>query len=454
MKQLRSLNKYFKKYSSYFVGGILFTAIANLFAVISPVIIRGVIDSVQALLVEYRQLAHLSLAADMRAYIFDSVLWSGLLLLAFALLRGVFMFLMRQTIIVMSRKIEYDQKNEIYAHYQRLDTHFFKTHTTGDLMNRISEDVGRVRMYTGPAIMYFTNMAVITLMSIWGMLRINATLAGWVIAPLPLLAITIYTVNRRIYKKSADIQTQLSALTTTAQETFSGIRVIKSFAQEAYMISFFNRQSAHYKESAVQLSMTEAFYFPAMNLFIGLSLLSTIGIGGMAAIKGIITTGNIAEFVIYINLLIFPISSIGLVASMTQRAAASQKRIDDFLQTKPAIANVSNAITTPVEGAIVFNNVSFTYPHTGIKALSNFSLTINKGEKVAILGATGSGKSTLAHLLLRMYDPESGLLSFNGIASSQYDLQHLREAIAYTPQDAYLFSDTIYNNVKFGKENA
>lgn len=451
MKNLASLNKYFVKYKWRMLLGFLFVATSNIFAVVSPVVVRNVLDKVQQSITKYH---HATFTKGMESEIFTLVLWNGLLLLGLALLRGVFMFFMRQTIIVMSRHIEYDQKNEIYKHYQELNTQFYKTHFTGDLMNRISEDVARVRMYTGPSLMYSVNLIVLSIMCIWGMLRVNAMLTLYVIAPLPLLALSIYIVNSVIFRKSEKIQAQLSGLTTTAQESYSGIRVIKSFVQEANMLRFFNNTSEEYKKSAVNLALTEAIYFPAMNLFIGLSMLSTVFIGGWLAIDGKITAGNIAEFVIYINLLMFPISSIGWVASMVQRASASQKRIDEFLLSKPDIVSPPDAIAHTLQGNIHFSNISFVYPHTGIRALNHFSLDIKPGQKIAVIGKTGSGKSTLAHMLLRMYDVQEGNVLIDNIPVQQLNLQQLRKQIAYAPQEAYLFSDTIYNNIRFGSDHA
>ena len=455
MGHLVALNKYFIKYKWRFGLGLLFVSISNLFAVIPPAVVRNVLDEVIENIRTFHLLGSGTVAEIYQHEIFMMVLWYGVLLLGLALLRGIFMFFMRQTIIVMSRFIEYDQKNEVYNHYQELHTHFFKTHFTGDLMNRISEDVSRVRMYTGPSIMYATNLVVLTIMSLWAMLRVNPMLTLYVMLPLPVLAITIYFVNRIIYKKSEQIQSQLSDLTTTAQETYSGIRVIKSFVQEKNMMGFFNKRSEAYKQSAINLSLTEAIYFPAMNLFIGLSMLSTVLVGGYLAIQGKISAGNIAEFVIYINLLMFPISSIGWVASMVQRASASQKRINEFLHTKPEIVSgeLSNR-NGELKGNIRFEHVNFTYPHTGIKALKNFNLDIKAGEKVVVIGKTGSGKSTLANLLLRMYDVQEGKILLDEMNVRDYNLQQLRRQIAYAPQDTYLFSDTIYNNIRFGKDDA
>lgn len=451
MNRLSSLNRYFIKYKLHFFFGIVFVALSNYFTVISPKIVQQTIDHVRKTIDAY---AHNAIPNAVISQVFHYVFISGVSLLGLAILRGLFMFFMRQTLIVMSRRIEYDQKTEIYNHYQQLHTGFFKTHFTGDLMNRISEDVSRVRMYTGPSVMYATNMAVLTIMCIWNMLKVNPMLTFYVFIPLPVMALAIYYVNKIIYKKSSKIQAQLSLLTTTAQETYSGIRVIKSFVQEKNMLSFFETNSEAYRKSTINLSVTEAFYFPSMNLFIGLSMLSTVLIGGYYAINGQITIGNIAEFVLYINLLMFPISSIGMVASMVQRAGASQQRIDEFLSTEPQIVSPANAIQPNLHGNVELKNISFTYPHTGTRALKDFSLSIKAGQKIAVIGKTGSGKSTIAHLLLRMYDPQQGTVLLDGVNVRDMNLQELRRQIAYTPQEAYLFSDTVYNNIKFGKDDA
>jgi ATP-binding cassette subfamily B multidrug efflux pump len=444
MKDLRSVNKYFIKYKWRLLLGMLFVAISSKFAVMPGNVIKDILDQVQDMMT----------AGNKGDAIFSLVFKGGLTLLGLALLRGFFMFMMRQTIIVMSRHIEYDQKNEIYAHYQRLGTQFFKANFTGDLMNRISEDVSRVRMYTGPSVMYFTSVVFLVIFCVWDMLRVDVVLTLCVVAPLPLLALSIFYVNKIIHRKSTRIQAQLSSLTTTAQESYSGIRVIKSFVQERNMMQFFSATSEEYRQSSINLSLTEAVYFPAMNLFIGLSMLSTVLIGGYFAIHGSITTGNIAQFVIYINLLMFPISSIGMVASMTQRADASQKRINEFLDTKPAIISPADAVTTVPTGDVRIDNVTFTYPNTGITALRNFSLHAKRGQKIAIIGKTGSGKSTIAHMLLRMYDADSGSVLFDDLAANRYDVHTLRRCVAYAPQEAYLFSDTVANNIRFGSAEA
>lgn len=430
--------------------GLLFVTISNVFAVLPPIVVRNVMDQVYNNVNTYHLLGDSPLSISFRADVMKLVMYSGLILLGFALLRGIFMFFMRQTIIVMSRHIEYDQKNEVYEHYQKMDTAFFKTHATGDLMSRISEDVSRVRMYTGPAIMYIANLVVLIIMCFYNMFRESAMLTLYVIAPLPLLAFTIFYVNKIVNRKSERIQAQLSGLTTHAQEAYSGIRVIKSFGQEDHILKTFARSSEEYRKSTINLSLTESIYFPAMNLFIGLSTISTVLIGGWQAIEGNITPGNIAEFVIYITMLMFPISAIGWTANMIQRAAVSQRRINEFLQAQPEIYNAPDAIKQHLDGNIEFRNVSFVYPHTGIKALSGFSLKIEKGQRIAIIGKTGSGKSTIAHLLLRMYDVTEGELLLDGTPVKKLDLQSLRQQVSYVPQDVFLFSDTVSNNIAFG----
>jgi len=450
MRHLSVLNKYFIKYKWRLILGLLFVTISNVFAVLPPIVVRNVMDQVYNNVNTYHLLGDSPLSISFRADVMKLVMYSGLILLGFALLRGIFMFFMRQTIIVMSRHIEYDQKNEVYEHYQKMDTAFFKTHATGDLMSRISEDVSRVRMYTGPAIMYIANLVVLIIMCFYNMFRESAMLTLYVIAPLPLLAFTIFYVNKIVNRKSERIQAQLSGLTTHAQEAYSGIRVIKSFGQEDHILKTFARSSEEYRKSTINLSLTESIYFPAMNLFIGLSTISTVLIGGWQAIEGNITPGNIAEFVIYITMLMFPISAIGWTANMIQRAAVSQRRINEFLQAQPEIYNAPDAIKQHLDGNIEFRNVSFVYPHTGIKALSGFSLKIEKGQRIAIIGKTGSGKSTIAHLLLRMYDVTEGELLLDGTPVKKLDLQSLRQQVSYVPQDVFLFSDTVSNNIAFG----
>ena len=381
------------------------------------------------------------------------ILFAGLLLLTFALLRGFFMFLMRQTIIVMSRQIEFDQKNEVYAHYQKLDALFYKVHATGDLMSRMSEDVSRVRMYTGPALMYLVNLVVLIGFSLFYMFSKNPLLSAYVLAPLPLLAVAMYFVNTYIIKKSEYIQSQLSELTTVAQESYSGIRVIKSFFQEQHTWRHFNDKSEQYRKSGLSLSTVEAVYFPVIGLLIGLSTLLTIYIGSIYQLEHKISSGTIAEFVVYINMLTFPVSAIGWVVSNIQRAAASQKRLNEFLQVAPRIENAANSAKISEIKEMRFQSVDFVYEHTGIHAVKHFSLTVQKGEKIAIIGKTGCGKTSIAQLMLRMYDVNKGTILINGKDISGIDIYSLRQLVSYVPQDVFLFSDSIEQNIAFGADD-
>jgi ATP-binding cassette subfamily B multidrug efflux pump len=465
MSSLSSINKYFWKYKWHFLLGMIFIVLSNYFRILTPQVTKYVLNTVEIGLkkdynpsdekikTNYDPLVKVfigSLTKDNSTFK-TKILYSGIILLVLALISGFFMFLMRQTIIVMSRHIEFAQKNEIFNHYQQLDTNFYKTHNTGDLMNRISEDVSRVRMYTGPAVMYLINLAATIGFSVSYMYNENKELTLYVLSPLPILAITIYYVNNIINRKSDKIQSLLSDLTTNAQESYSGIRVIKSFVQEKAMLGFFEKNSEMYRQNSISLAKTEAIYFPAMGLLIGISTLLTIFIGGLYVINGSINIGVIGEFVMYILMLTFPVMAIGWTASMIQRAATSQRRINEFLHTEPVIQNQPSAGIKVLQGNIEFRNINFIYPHTGIHAIKDFSLVINKGEKVAIIGKTGSGKSTIAQLMLRMYDPQKGSILYDGIDIRNIDLSSLRSQISYVPQDVFLFSDSVANNIGFAK---
>ena len=469
MKQLSSLNKYFWKYRWHFVLGFVFVVLTNYFRILAPQLTGFVVNTVVQSIKPPNEKS-INVSKSEKNYDFAvrqvisqfekstsrKILYAGITLFVIAIISGFFMFLMRQTIIVMSRHIEYDQKNEIFSHYQELDTNFYKTHSTGDLMNRIADDVSKVRMYTGPAIMYFINLAAVLAFSIFFMFKSSPKLTLVALAPLPILAIAIYFVNTIINKKSERIQSLLSDLTTNAQESYSGIRVIKSFVQEKAMMGFFKKNSEAYRDNALSLAKTEAIYFPSMALLIGLSTLLTIMVGALDVVNHVpdASVGRIAEFVMYIQMLTFPVSAIGWTASMTQRAVTSQRRINEFLHTEPKIKNEDKPVSASLAGNINLSNVDFIYPHTGIHALKDFSLQINKGEKIAVVGRTGSGKSSLAQLLLHMYDPQKGLIMYDGIPLNKFDVESLRGQISYVPQDIFLFSETVRNNIRFGMNDA
>ena len=460
MKELSALNVFFWKYRARFFIGIVFVIATNYLAVLAPQITGYVVGLVQAKLPGAKPVTTVhnemvTMGIDQIGYYYNFtfaglVTFCSLVILILAIIRGVFMFFMRQTIIVMSRHIEFDQKNQVYEHYQKLDTEFYKTHSTGDLMSRITEDVSRVRMYTGPSLMYLINLVSLIGFCLYNMFSKDLMLSLYVLAPLPILAITIYFVNSIINKKSEEIQGQLSDLTTNAQESYSGIRVIKSFVQEKAMLGFFKKNSELYRQNAVSLAKVEAFYAPAMALMIGLSTLITIYLGGLQALQDPSKVATVIEFVIYINMLTFPVSAIGWTASMIQRAAASQKRLNEFLSIQPNITNPTSPVNSKIKGDIVFNDVSLVFPHSEIKALADFNLHIKAGQKVLILGKTGSGKTTIAQLLTRMYETSTGQILIDGVDVNNFQVQQLRSDIGYVQQDVFLFSDTIQNNMQFG----
>jgi len=482
MRPLLKLNPYFAKYRWHILLGTVFIVLSNLFAVYSPQVVREAIDLIaegvrqMALPVDQRQLpvpemlqvwvgwTGLDLAGRLQDLHDDSavaatVVWIagilGLLYLVFALLKGFFMFLMRQTIIVVSRLIEYDLKNTVFDHYQRLDRAFYKRNSTGDLMNRISEDVGKVRMYLGPAVMYTINLVVLFVMCIGFMLHVNAELTLWTLAPLPVMSVVIYYVSDVINRRSMEVQEQQSRLSTLAQESFSGIRVLKAYAKEPMAVDRFAETAATYRDRSLAQAKVDALFMPAIMLLIGLSTVLTIFIGGMKLIQGdpTVTVGNIAEFVIYVNMLTWPFASVGWVTSLIQQASASMVRINEFLDTPPAIVDEADDLRE-VQGAIEFRNVSFTYPDTGITALSNVSFKIPAGGTLAIVGHTGSGKSTIAELIGRMFDVTSGTVLIDGVPIQRVKLETLRSRLGFVPQDVFLFSDSICNNIAFRLEPA
>lgn len=437
MKSLKHINKYFYKYRLRLLLGVVFVGISNYFAVDGFTYARKAVDFIKK-----------NIHNSDKEFLMSELLHYAAIILGVALLSGIFLFFTRQTLIVMSRLIEYDLKNEIYAKYQQLDISFYKRNNTGDMMNRISEDVSRVRMYIGPAVMYILNTGFRFMLIITAMLQVNTQLTLYVLIPLPVLAIAIYLVSHTINKKSTQIQEQLSDITTQAQEAFSGIRVLKAYGREDYSVGKFDQQSDSYKKHSLSLVKTEALFQPIMLLLIGLSTIFIVYIGGTLVMVGKISYGNVIEFILYVTALTWPIASLGWVTSLIQRAAASQTRINQFLQTQPEIVSVTKT-PTEIAGDIEFKNVSFTYPDSGIQALNNISFSIKRGHSLAVIGRTGSGKSTIANLLCRMYDVDSGEILIDDKNIKSLNLYDIRAQTGYAPQEVFLFSDTITNNIGF-----
>lgn len=453
MKHLSYLYKFFWIYRWRFLMGIVFVGLANVFRVWQPKVIGQALDTVVDRVKFYKEHGGIGAHPEAFAELGAQIAWFGAAVIGLALLMGLFMFFMRQSIIVMSRLIEYDMRKEIFAHYTQLDLAFYKRNSTGDMMSRISEDVSKVRMFLGPTILYGLDLIFLFVLAISAMLSVSVELTLWSLLPLPFLSLSIYWVSTVINKRSEKIQQQLATLTSTAQEVYSGIRVVKSYAQEAAMGRWFADQSEDYRQKSLRLIRVDAFFFPLMSLLIGTSIIITVYVGGMLVVEGKLTPGHIAEFVIYINMLTWPVTAIGWIASLTQQASASQKRINEFLKTEPTIRNThpSTGIEQPLQGQIEFKNVSFVYPDTGIKALENISFSLEPGQKMAIIGRTGSGKTTIADLLLRMYDATEGQILIDGKDIREHDLLQLRRQMGYVPQDVFLFSDTVYGNIAFGR---
>ncbi len=449
MKELQYLNKYLLKYKHYLLLGTVFIIITNVVAIIPAQLVRHVINLVNENIDLYRLFDSTELQKNLYGIFAKSILIAGLLIVAMAVLRGIFLFFVRQTIIVMSRLIEYDLKNEIYQHYQTLPLSFYRQNNTGDLMARISEDVSRVRMYLGPAIMYGINLITLFIIVISYMIIVNPKLTLYSLLPLPVLSISIYLVSNIMNKRSEEIQQSLSSMSTFVQEAFSGIRVLKSFVREQDSELKFTRESLVYRDKSLTLTFVNALFFPLMMGLIGLSVLLTVFVGGSQVIDGSLTIGNIAEFIIYVNMLTWPVASLGWVTSLIQRAAASQKRINEFLNVKTDIVSIQE-LKEKINGEIIFDNVSFTYPDSGIEALKNVSFKVAPGQSIAIIGTTGSGKSTISNVICRLYDVTSGMVKIDGHDIKNYNLAHLRQAIGYVPQDVFLFSDSIKNNIGFG----
>lgn len=458
MKSLQYLNKYLWKYKWHLLLGFVFIVLSNWFGVIAPKVVRESIDFAEGVLksqkqadfYDYTLFKNSWLAYTLELTLPNIFIFLGVLYLVVSIIKGIFLFYTRQTIIMMSRYIEFDLKNEIFNQYQNLSLAFYKRNNTGDLMNRISDDVSKVRMYFGPAIMYTLNMLVLFILVIYTMISINAKLTLFVLVPLPILSVSIYYVSNIINRKSERVQNQLSVLSTFVQEAFSGIRVIKAYAKSDERQEKFLEECELYRSKTLGLVKVNAIFMPLMLLLIGLSTILTIYVGGKLSIAGEISTGNIAEFVIYVNMLTWPVAAVGWVTSLTQRAAASQERINEFLKTTPDIQNPTNQDFKPT-GNIKFNNVNFTYPDSGIVALNNLSFELKNGQSIAILGKTGSGKSTLANLICRLFDVTEGEILVDGKNIKTINLSKYRKSIGYVPQEDFLFSDTIENNIAFGE---
>ena len=437
MKHLKYLNKFLWKYKATLLLGLVFIVLTNIFAIYPAEFVRNALDS----LIE-------KLNSQENENISLVLLKYGGLIVLFAILKGIFLYMTRQTIIVMSRKIEFDLKNEVFDHYQKLSIGFYKINKTGDLMNRITEDITKVRMYLGPAIMYSINLSVLFSLVIYKMFAVSKILSIFVLFPLPLLAISVYFVSNRINKKSERVQAQLSTVTSISQESFSGIRIIKSFTNEENTLKVFFNSCKEYTSRQIELIKIEAMFIPLIITLIGISTVLTIYIGGLEVFKGNITTGNIAEFIIYVNMLAWPVASVGWVTSLIQRASASQERINEFLKNVPEIKN-TNEVKTNLNSDIIFNRVSLVYSDTNIRALDNVNFKILNNKQIGIFGKTGSGKTSIVNLICRLYDVSSGNIQINDLNLKNIDLNHLRSSIGYVPQDGYLFSGTIRENIGF-----
>ena len=447
MKDLSYLNKYLIKYKYYYTIGVIFILISTVFAIIPATLIRETFNLIESGYSDYENSGELIKSKILKDVLFYA---SGIILAA--IIRGFFMYMMRQTIIVASRKIEYDLKNDIFFHYQTLPLEFYKRNNTGDLMNRISEDVSKVRMYLGPALMYGMNVTILMLIVIPFMFYINSNLAFYSLVPLPFLVICIYFVQNIINKRSEEIQKSLSNLSTYVQETFSGIRLIKSFVREMNFSKVFTDKSNDYKDKSIRLQYVLALFFPVIMTLIGLSIMITVYVGSIEVFDGNLTIGNIAEFLIYVYLLTWPVTALGWITSIVQRASASQRRINEFLDEKTSIISLAKK-KIDIKGSVEFKNVCFKYQDTGINGMSDVSFKLNAGDSLGIIGSTGSGKSTIANSILRLFDIDSGKILIDNIDIKKLDISYYRRQIGYVPQDVFLFSDTIENNILFGSED-
>jgi ATP-binding cassette subfamily B multidrug efflux pump len=449
MKELAYLNKYLLRYKWHLVLGLVFVIISNIFKIYPAQMVRHSIDLVTDNLGLYKSFNGTAVQESFFGVFSSSILFYALLILIMALLHGLFLYFVRQTLIVMSRLVEYDLKNDIFAHYETLPLSFYRRNNTGDLMNRIGEDVGRVRMYLGPSIMYGLQLVTLFVMLIPIMFGISSTLTWYALIPLPLLSIGTFYVNNIVEHQAEQIQKSQSRLSTFVQEAFSGIRVLKSFTREKQSVESFAIESNRYKDQSMKLTLVQSLFFPLIGALVGLSTILTIYAGSIEVMKGALTFGHIAEFIIYVNLLTWPVASLGWTTSLVQRAEASQKRINEFLRTQTDIVS-EKSLVRELEGKIEFRNVSLTYPDTGIQALKDVSFEVQPGESLAIIGTTGSGKSSITQIITRLYDTTAGEVLIDDISIREYELVSLRSQMGVVPQDVFLFSDTIFNNIAFG----
>lgn len=445
MQALKKLNPYFTKHKWLLIAGAFFVIISVIFKLFPALFIRNSFDAIAVIIENYRN------GVAQEGNVSGELVRYGLYIIGAAILQGIFMYFMRQTIVVMSRHIEFDLKNTVFAHYQRLTQRFYKNNSTGDLMNRISEDVSKVRMYVGPAIMYALNTGFTIILVISIMISVSPKLTLLTLIPLPFLAFLVYRVANLIHTRSRNVQEQLSELSTFAQESFSGARVIKAYHKSPWFSSNFKNQAIEYRSVNERLFRVNATFQPLMILMVGISTLITIYVGGRLYFAGQVSAGNITEFIYYVNLLTWPIASIGWVTSLVQSADASMQRLDEFLKEQPEFSNGTHKPSS-FEGRIEFKNVSFTYPNSGITALKDVSFTIEPGNSLGVLGKTGAGKSTIASLMVRQYDPTEGAILVDGVDIKDWDLSTLKSYLGWVPQEAFLFSDTIANNIAFGMD--
>ena len=450
MKALAYLNKFLWKYRGRLFLGFLFILASNIIQAIMPSIVQDAVDQFKTFIEQYAAVESKEIFYQEKVLPFAGYIVA--LYIGLALLRAVFVFMMRQTIIIVSRLIEYDLKNEIYDQYQRLSLSFYKRNNTGDLMNRISEDVSKVRTYLGPGLMYPINLICLFTVTLIFMIDKSVELTLWTLVPLPIMSVLIYLVSSTMNKRSERVQHQQSRLTTFVQETFSGIRVIKAYNRQSESLNSFTEESNEYKKRSLRLVLINAFFAPIIMLLIGLSTIITIYVGGIKTIGNEISYGDIVQFVIYVNMLTWPFASIGWVTSIVQRAAASQQRINEFMNEQPEIVSGEKKIEQ-MSGKLEFRNVTFEYPNTKIEALNNINFCIDPGKTLAVIGKTGSGKSTIADLAARLYDPTEGKVLIDGVPLQKFELNSFRSHIGYVPQEVFLFSDTIANNISFGLEN-